>query len=435
MYRVCVAHWWSKVNLAFFTFLCFLFGLQLGCLAFQLIKPLDIRIVVDAGLTTEVLANCEYSASLYKLFVTLSVRAAQLAAHNVVSLVSLQANALAEFLNKQVFKVNIILVQNKEIPFIAYLIRNFAGDCRLTGVQLVALPAGVFRAILGVGDWSVWLSASICKSRWFRQAVNLEVIIVQIGKKVFLCSRLFSGVSLEPHRFGLLLSCSWWFTTESFESLKEWTMRFTLIEFSIKQISTRIITSCHLRGRCSLSGRLLTCLRTVAWQIASFKGRLDWGLPSVGAAFHRRRGKLTVVSVWHWSYLSTDIGTIGWSGSLALSRLWYWHAFVMSDQFNALQNLKLVSKRHLECIEVLIVQLKDCLFILDTILNETIFVLVESNGLQEGTDFGIFNARGRRISCTGIRLASWRLRIFLCLSSESIWQIVCSHLYVRIRRR
>jgi len=91
----------SKVNLAFFAFLCLLFSLQLGCLAFQLVEPLDIRIVIDAGLITEVLANSEYPASLYKFLVTLSVGAAQLAAHNVVSLVSLQTNALAEFLGKK----------------------------------------------------------------------------------------------------------------------------------------------------------------------------------------------------------------------------------------------------------------------------------------------------------------------------------------------
>jgi len=219
--------------------------------------------------------------------------------------------------------------------FIAYLVGNLAGDGCLTRVQFVALPARVFRAILGVGDWSVWLSASICKSRWFWQAINLEVVFVQIGEKVFLGSGLFTSVSLEPHRFGLLLSCSRWFAAEGFESLKEWAMRFTFIKFSIKQAPSWIITWCGLRRRCSLTG-WLTCLRTVARQMTSFKGRLDWSLPSVSAAFHCRRGQLTVVSIRHWSYLSTHISTIGWSRSLALSRLRHWHAFVMSDQFNSL---------------------------------------------------------------------------------------------------
>lgn len=64
----------------------------------------------------------------------------------------------------------------------------------------------------------------------------------------------------------------------------------------------------------------------------------------------------------------------------------------MSDQFDTLQNLELMSERHFECIKMLIVQLKDCLFILDAILNEAISVLVESNGLEECADFGIFPA-------------------------------------------
>ena len=49
-----------------------------------------------------------------------------------------------------------------------------------------------------------------------------------------------------------------------------------------------------------------------------------------------------------------------------------------------------MTERDRERVQVLIVQLQDRLFIFDTVLNETVFVLVEGDLVQKGADLSIF---------------------------------------------
>ena len=88
----------SEIDFALFTRLSSLLADHLRILLLHLVELANIRIVIDAALSTEPLANVENSTSLDELISALSCVGFQLAAKDIVELVPLQAESLAEFL-------------------------------------------------------------------------------------------------------------------------------------------------------------------------------------------------------------------------------------------------------------------------------------------------------------------------------------------------
>ena len=112
----------SEVDLSFFTLITrLLLREHLGILLFHLIETFDISIVINAPLAAAPLAHGENASGLDEPFLAgARVSGPQLARNDIVCLIPLQADSLAEL-----------------------LLADGASDCFASRVQLVALPARV----------------------------------------------------------------------------------------------------------------------------------------------------------------------------------------------------------------------------------------------------------------------------------------------------
>jgi hypothetical protein len=69
--------------------------------------------------------------------------------------------------------------------------------------------------------------------------------------------------------------------------------------------------------------------------------------------------------------------------SLTLPGLWHCHALFLPHNFDSFYNFKLVTKWNTNRIKVLIVQLQHGLQVLNPIINEALFILLEIYGGQK----------------------------------------------------
>ena len=80
-----------------------------------------------------------------------------------------------------------------------------------------------------------------------------------------------------------------------------------------------------------------------------------------------------------------------------------------------------MAKRDGKRVQVLIIQLKNRFFIFDTVLNETVFVLLEGNRVQKGGNFRIVTSITG--TCVGLTRASSTASIFFCLNVKGILEV------------
>ena len=88
-----------------------------------------------------------------------------------------------------------------------------------------------------------------------------------------------------------------------------------------------------------------------------------------------------------------------------------------------------MTKGHGKRVEVLIVQLENGFFVLDTVLNETVFVLLEGNRVQKGGNFRIVTSITG--ACVGLTRAGSTASILLCLNVKGILEVHGSVLSTR----
>ena len=100
----------------------------------------------------------------------------------------------------------------------------------VTRVKLVALPAGIFGAKLGVLHGAIRLLATLGEGWRLRQTIDVEIVVVEVGEEIFL------SVALEPDRFLLVVgACGGWLPTPGLKGIKEGIVRLLLTELSIQK--------------------------------------------------------------------------------------------------------------------------------------------------------------------------------------------------------
>lgn len=88
-----------------------------------------------------------------------------------------------------------------------------------------------------------------------------------------------------------------------------------------------------------------------------------------------------------------------------------------------------MTKGHGKRVKVLIIQLENGLFILNTVLDETVLVLLEGNRVQKGGNFRIITLITG--ACVGLTRAGGATSILFCLKVEGILEVHGSVLSTR----
>lgn len=151
----------SEVNLTFFivvvesSFCC----LHSCVLLLHLVEANDILVFSVAFLAADPLADREDARGFDELVITRAVIASKLAGDKIVTLISLLAKILAEF-----------------------LLRDLTLNRRGAREEFVALPTGVFWAELRILHLRIRFGATVSEGRRFRQTVNIDFITTEASQ-------------------------------------------------------------------------------------------------------------------------------------------------------------------------------------------------------------------------------------------------------------